>query len=60
MSETERPIRVVIADDHPVTREGISTILAAAPDIDVIGTAKDGREAQELVKALHPDILLLD
>ena len=60
MSETERPIHIVIADDHPVTRAGISTILAAAPDIDVIGAAKDGREAQELVKALHPDILLLD
>ncbi|NBD34577.1 MAG: response regulator [Chloroflexi bacterium] len=53
-------IHVVIADDHPVTRAGISTILAAAPDIDVIGAAKDGREAQELVKALQPDILLLD
>ncbi len=60
MSETERPIHIVIADDHPVTREGVRAALESAADIDVIGAAKDGREAQELVKALHPDILLLD
>ena len=60
MSETEQTIRVVIADDHPVTREGICAILAAAQDIKVVGAARDGWEAQELVAALHPDILLLD
>ena len=60
MSETERPIHVVIADDHPVTREGVRAALESAADIDVIGVAKDGREAQELVEALQPDILLLD
>ena len=42
MSEVEETIRVVIADDHPATREGIRTILDAAPDIEVVGEAEDG------------------
>ncbi len=60
MSEVEEAICVVIADDHPATREGIRTILDAAPDIEVVDEAEDGREAQEKVAALQPDILLLD
>ena len=60
MCEADPTIRVVIADDHPATREGIRTILSAAPDVEVVGEAKDGREAQEKVAALQPDILLLD
>ncbi len=60
MSEESQTIRVVIADDHPAMREGIRTILSAAPDIEVVGEAEDGREAQEKVAALQPDILLLD
>lgn len=61
MSEQEKNrIRVLIADDCPVTRAGIRTILATAPDIDVVGEAGNGAEAQSLVATLQPHILLLD
>jgi DNA-binding NarL/FixJ family response regulator len=53
-------IRVVIADDHAILREGLRALLAAAGDIDVIGEASDGREAVEACQKLNPDILLLD
>jgi len=53
-------IRVLIADDHPVTRKGIRTILEEALDIKVVGEAKDGVEAKQMVAKLRPDILLLD
>jgi DNA-binding NarL/FixJ family response regulator len=53
-------ISLLLADDHPVTRTGIRAILEEAPDIQVVGEAKDGTEAQELVAKLHPRILLLD
>jgi DNA-binding NarL/FixJ family response regulator len=53
-------ISVLLADDHPVTRAGIRAILDWTPDIQVVGEAKDGIEAQELVAKLHPRILLLD
>jgi DNA-binding NarL/FixJ family response regulator len=49
-----------IADDHPTTRAGIRTILDETPDIQVVGEAGDGIEAQELIAKLHPRILLLD
>ena len=60
MSEPNKIIRVLIADDHPVTREGIRKILKDAPDIQVVGEAKNGVEAQQMVADLRPDILLLD
>ncbi|MGC9400600.1 MAG: LuxR C-terminal-related transcriptional regulator [Anaerolineae bacterium] len=53
-------IHVVLADDHPPTRQGIRAILEAAPDIVVVGEAKDGVEARELVAELGPDVLVLD
>ncbi|OLS98076.1 DNA-binding response regulator [Pseudonocardia sp. CNS-004] len=53
-------IRVVLADDEPLTRAGIRAVLAAAPDIDVVAEAPEGRAAVELVHAHRPDVALLD
>jgi DNA-binding NarL/FixJ family response regulator len=53
-------IRVLVADDQELVRTGLSMILAAQPDIEVVGTASDGREAVALARALHPDVCLFD
>jgi two-component system, NarL family, response regulator DegU len=54
------PIRVILADDHPVAREGLRNLLTNAIDIDVIGEADNGPETLRLVRELTPDVLLLD
>jgi DNA-binding NarL/FixJ family response regulator len=53
-------IRVLVADDHPVVRRGISDLLASEPDVDVVGTAGDGADAVERAAALRPDVVLMD
>ncbi len=53
-------IRVVIADDHHLVREGIRALLEKAGDIEVIGEAGDGKETVELVQKAVPDVLLID
>jgi DNA-binding NarL/FixJ family response regulator len=53
-------IRVLIADDQELVRDGISTILRGQPDIEVVGTASGGAQAIELAGALHPDVTLMD
>ena len=53
-------IRVLIADDHTILRQGIRALLEAEPDIEVIAEAADGREAVEKSRALSPDIVLMD
>ena len=54
------PIRVVLADDHTIVREGTAELLRRAGDIEVIGQASDGLEALNTVKEMHPDVLVLD
>ena len=54
------PIRVVLADDHPIYREGVARSLADADDIEIVGQAEDGDEAARLTEALRPDLVLLD
>ena len=53
-------IRVVVADDHPMFRFGLSAMLETAPDIQLIGEATTGRELIRLVKELRPDVVLTD
>jgi DNA-binding NarL/FixJ family response regulator len=53
-------IRVLIADDERLVRAGFRMILASEPGIEVIGEARDGREAIEAVHRLHPDVVLMD
>ncbi len=53
-------IRIVIADDHPIVREGLRILLQSQPDFDLVGEAADGREAVRVCARLQPDVLLLD
>lgn len=53
-------IRVLVADDHTIVREGVRILLEAQPDIDVVGEAADGQEALARVRELQPDIVLID
>src|SRR5512136_1210052 len=53
-------LRLLIADDHPVFRHGIRTLLEARPGLQVVGEATTGQEAVELAQALQPDVVLMD
>ena len=59
--EPEKPmIRVAIADDHPIVRDGIRKLLMLEDDVEVVGEAGDGREILQLIQEKDPDVLLLD
>ncbi len=53
-------IRVLIADDHGVIRDGLGRLIGALPDMDVVGLAADGAEAVELCRTAEPDVVLMD
>jgi DNA-binding NarL/FixJ family response regulator len=54
------PLRVLIADDHPLFRHGLSVLLSASPDFEVAGEATTGEEVIELSAKLQPDVILMD
>ena len=57
---SEAPIRLLIADDHPVVRDGLSAMFARDPGFEVLGEARDGAEAVKLAQDLKPDVILMD
>jgi DNA-binding NarL/FixJ family response regulator len=57
---TERPIRLLICDDHPVVRSGLRGMLQSQPDFEVAGEAEDGVQAVDLARRLEPDVVLMD
>lgn len=56
----DKPIRILIVDDHPLLREGVAAILEDRTDMLVVGEASDGAEAVERFRALQPDVTLMD
>jgi two-component system nitrate/nitrite response regulator NarL len=58
--DSKKPIRIVIADDHPIFRDGLRRLLESESDLKVIGEACDGEEAVKMARQLKPDLLLLD
>ncbi|WP_328353350.1 response regulator transcription factor [Streptomyces sp. NBC_00445] len=59
-TSTTPPIRVLLADDHPVVRDGLAAVLATQPDLTVVGEAATGAEAVRRTASLAPDVVLMD
>jgi DNA-binding NarL/FixJ family response regulator len=60
MNTADEPIRILLADDHPIFRFGMRTLLTSMPDMTVVGEAVTGEEAVQLVETLLPDVVLMD
>jgi len=60
MNTANEPIRILLADDHPIFRFGMRTLLTSMPDMTVVGEAVAGEEAIHLVETLLPDVVLMD
>jgi DNA-binding NarL/FixJ family response regulator len=60
MNDPAKPIRVILADDHPIVRAGIRAELENVPRVQVVAEAADGREAIELVRSQKPDVVFMD
>ena len=60
MGKTKNAIRVLVADDHPIFRDGLRKLLESEPDVAIVGEASSGSECIQLLGKLKPDILLLD
>jgi two-component system, NarL family, nitrate/nitrite response regulator NarL len=58
--DASKPVTVVIADDHPVYRDGLARAIAAWPELTVVGEAPDGKSAAALIDTLDPDVAVLD
>ncbi len=57
---SDRAIRILLADDHPIVRQGLKLIISAHSDLEVVGEAGNGREAVDMAGKLHPDMVLID
>jgi two-component system, NarL family, response regulator NreC len=56
----DRSIRILLADDHTIVRQGLKLIISAHPDLEVVGEAANGREAVEMAEKVRPDMVLMD
>jgi DNA-binding NarL/FixJ family response regulator len=60
MASETRVIRILTADDHPLVRSGIGTLIATQPDMQLVGEASSGKEVVQLHRELNPDVTLMD
>ena len=57
---TDKTIKIFLADDHTIVRQGLAKLLEAEPGFEVIGEAEDGREAVNRVQKMLPDVVIMD
>jgi DNA-binding NarL/FixJ family response regulator len=60
MMETTTKLKIVLADDHAVVREGLRALIDRQTDMEVVGEAGDGRQAIEMTERLKPDVVVMD
>jgi DNA-binding NarL/FixJ family response regulator len=59
-NSTNRPIKIILADDHQIVRQGLRILLEAEPDMEIIAEADNGRKVLKLVQELLPDVIIMD